>query len=188
VTFTQAVSSVLGQYASFGGRARRAEFWWWNLFTLLVGVVVAATEMSLGIGGERSGPVSTLLAVALLVPNVSVCVRRLHDTSRSAWWLFVALVPLAGPIVLLVFFLAPSTPGWNQHGPDPRLPAAAQAPAAGVEQGGGPLPGAALAPEAPSPGWTPPGWDLPSAAEPGAGRPTQDSGPDDVPGRDRPQG
>ncbi len=78
--------------------------------------------------------------------------------------------------MLLVFFLAPSTPGWNQHGPDPRLQAQSAAP------------GVVPATEIPSPGWTPPGWDLPSAAEPGAGRPAQDGGPDDAAGRDRPQG
>lgn len=166
MTITQAVSSVLGQYAGFRGRARRAEFWWWNLFTLLVGVAVAVAELALGIGDETGGPVSTLVAIALLVPNLTVCVRRLHDSSRSGWWLLVALVPLVGLVVLLVFFLAPSTPGENRHGPDPTQPAEA--------------------PEV-APGWTPPGWDLPSAAEPEAGRPAQDQGGHDD-GQERPPG
>ncbi len=200
VTFIQAVSSVLGQYDGFRGRARRSEFWWWNLFTLLVGLGVAATEVSMGIGGETSGPVSTLLAVVLLVPNLSVSARRLHDSSRSGWWLLIAFVPLVGLVVLLVFFLAPSTTGWNAHGPDPR--------SAGVgEQSGEPYgpPEPSGRPYGPAeqvhgstpasdggtagPAWTPPGWDLPSAAEPGAGRPVQDRGRHgDDPDPDRPQG
>lgn len=194
----QAVSSVLGQYAGFRGRARRSEFWWWNLFTLLVGLAVAATEVSLGIGGETSGPVSTLLALVLLLPNLSVSVRRLHDSSRSGWWLLIAFVPLAGLVVLLVFFLAPSTTGWNAHGPDPRRatvgeqsvePSGEQSVGQSVQPGVDP--GSRPAPEgdvtaAP---WTPPGWDLPSAAEPEAGRPVQDRGRHgDDPDPDRPQG
>ncbi len=94
-----------------------------------MGVAVAATEVSLGLGSESGGgPVSTLLAVVLLLPNVSVSVRRLHDVSRSGWWLLIALVPLAGLVVLLVFFLSRSTPGWNAHGPDPRVPLDEQGP------------------------------------------------------------
>ncbi|MGJ7442469.1 DUF805 domain-containing protein [Aquipuribacter sp. MA13-6] len=188
MTFTQAVSSVLGQYAGFRGRARRSEFWWWNLFTLLVGLTVAATEVALGIGGEASGPVSTLLALVLLLPNLSVSVRRLHDSSRSGWWLLIALVPVAGFVVLLLFFLAPSTAGGNAHGPDPRLltdlePSGELPRPDEVADGPTPAPVGGV----PGAAWTPPGWDLPDAAEPGAGRPVQDRGrPGDDPDPDRP--
>lgn len=189
MTLLQAVSSVLGQYAGFRGRARRAEFWWWNLFTLLVGVAVAVAEVSLGLdgvslglAGDTGGPLSTLLALALLLPNVTVTVRRLHDVSRSGWWLAIALVPFVGLVVLLVFFLTASTPGWNQHGPDPRLPADEQGlqPVAPPHEHIEPTadeqaPGAAAVTGATS-AWAPPGWDLPAAAEPGAGRPAQDRG------------
>ena len=65
-----------------------------------------------------------LYAVAVLLPGLAVGFRRLHDIGRSAWWLLIALVPLAGGIVLLVFACLPGTPGPNQYGPDPKEVAA----------------------------------------------------------------
>jgi len=47
-------------------------------------------------------------------------VRRLHDTGRSGWWLLIALVPIVGVIVLLVFMLLDSQPGDNGYGPNPK--------------------------------------------------------------------
>lgn len=181
MTFTQAVSSVLGQYAGFRGRARRSEFWWWNLFTLLVGVAVAAAELSLGMVGDNGGPVSTLLGLALLLPNVTVCVRRLHDISRSGWWLLIAVLPFVGLVVLFVFFVTPSTAGGNAHGPDPRQqdqhPSAVASDRPGPDDDAPPVAGqATTGGQESAAGWTPPGWDLPSAVEPGAGRPAQDRG------------
>lgn len=184
VTLPLAVGSVLGQYAGFRGRARRSEFWWWQLFALLVALAVAVPEVLLGLVEDGRGPVSTVLAVVLLLPNVSVCVRRLHDVSRSGWWLLLAPVPLVGFAVLLVFLLQPSTPGWNAHGPDPRRPPVEQE----SSQGSG-APSPVTAPQVAPSGWTPPGWDLPDAVEPGAGRPAQDQGGvEDDPHHGRPQG
>jgi len=58
------------------------------------------------------------VVLALLIPNLAVTVRRLHDTGHSGWWLLIALVPLAGAIVLLVFTLQGSEPP-NQWGNGP---------------------------------------------------------------------
>lgn len=40
MTFTQAISSVFKNYANFNGRARRSEFWFFELFTLIISAVV----------------------------------------------------------------------------------------------------------------------------------------------------
>ncbi len=52
--------------------------------------------------------------------NLSVTVRRLHDTDRSGWWWWIQLIPCVGFIVILVFMLLDSTPGDNRFGPNPR--------------------------------------------------------------------
>ena len=57
--------------------------------------------------------------LALLVPNLSVGARRLHDTGRSAWWLLLLLVPCAGVVVLIVLACLPSQPHANQYGVGP---------------------------------------------------------------------
>jgi uncharacterized membrane protein YhaH (DUF805 family) len=56
----------------------------------------------------------------MIIPSISVSVRRLHDTSRSGWWLLIGLIPLIGAIVLLVFVCLDSTPGTNTYGPNPK--------------------------------------------------------------------
>ena len=82
------------KYAVFSGRAARAEYWWFNLGTMIVSVPVTMLDRVLGDTGALSGAYN----IALLLPLVAVTTRRLHDTDRSAWWLFLIFVPffLAG--------------------------------------------------------------------------------------------
>ena len=83
----EAVKSVLTQYVGFSGRARRSEYWYWILATILVGIVVAIIELALGLSSEGSGPISGLLNLAVFLPGLAVSFRRLHDTGRSGWWI-----------------------------------------------------------------------------------------------------
>jgi uncharacterized membrane protein YhaH (DUF805 family) len=113
---------VLKKYAVFTGRAQRAEYWWFFLFNLLITVALIFFDMTLGTFSEDTGYglLSGLYTLGVLLPNIGVSIRRLHDTGRSGWWLLIGLVPLIGAIVLIVFFVMDSTPGDNQHGPNPK--------------------------------------------------------------------
>ncbi|MEG3613569.1 DUF805 domain-containing protein [Isoptericola haloaureus] len=132
--FGEAVKTVFGKYATFSGRARRSEFWWWALFTFLVSIVVSIIVSATGgysINTETMMPefgASYLLVVvvnlAFLLPSLAVTVRRLHDTDRSGFWWFIGLVPFVGPIVLLVFMVLEGSPGANRFGPSPKGAAA----------------------------------------------------------------
>ena len=102
---------VLKKYAVFSGRARRKEYWMFILFNIIIAFVL---EFAV------PGIVSTLYTVAVLIPGLAVSVRRLHDTDRSGWWFFIALVPLIGAIVLLVFLAQDSKLDENQYGPNPK--------------------------------------------------------------------
>lgn len=116
----EAVSTCLSKYATISGRARRSEFWWWVLAVWLVGIGVGIVEVLFGLGAPNGGgPLSALYALALILPNICVAGRRLHDTGRSAWWLLLVLVPLIGFIVLIVFYVQRGTAGENRFGPDP---------------------------------------------------------------------
>ncbi|WP_410814586.1 DUF805 domain-containing protein [Micromonospora sp. 067-2] len=119
-----AIKSVLSQYVGFRGRARRSEYWWFALFTVILSIVTGILDSALGtkIGSEPSstGVIGLIVSLALLLPTLAVSVRRLHDTDRSGWWLFIALVPLVGAIVLIVFFVKEGTRGSNRHGADPK--------------------------------------------------------------------
>jgi uncharacterized membrane protein YhaH (DUF805 family) len=109
-------------YAKFSGRARRAEYWYFTLFALLIAIGVMLVESFLGTFSEEAGigVVSGLYLLAITVPGLAVMVRRLHDTGRSGWWYFISLIPLIGGLVLLFFLAQDSEPGENDFGPNPK--------------------------------------------------------------------
>jgi uncharacterized membrane protein YhaH (DUF805 family) len=116
MTFTQAISAGFSNYINFSGRASRSAFWYWTLFAFLVGVVADIIDYGVGSG---SGVISELWGLATLLPNLAIGARRLHDTDRSGFWLFLILLPLIGLIVLIVWWCFKGTSGNNQYGPDP---------------------------------------------------------------------
>ena len=95
--FVQAIKSCLGQYATFSGRAKRSEFWWFFLFQVLV--MVAASMLGDVINGIAS--------LALLLPALAVGTRRLHDIGRTGWWQLLLLTGI-GFLVLLYWWVQPS--------------------------------------------------------------------------------
>ncbi len=113
---------ALKKYATFSGRSRRSEFWYFVLFYLIIFFVLAMVDGFTGSFNEDSGVglLSGLFTLGLLVPNLAVTVRRLHDTDRSGWWVLISFVPLVGQIVLIVFLAQNGQTGDNRFGPDPK--------------------------------------------------------------------
>ena len=107
---------VLKKYAVFSGRARRNEYWYFILFDAIISIVLGLIDYLVGLY-----ILSTVYALGVLLPSIGVSIRRLHDTGRSGWWLFIGLVPLAGPIILLIYMVSDSQEGTNQYGPSPKL-------------------------------------------------------------------
>ncbi|WP_433127132.1 DUF805 domain-containing protein [Micromonospora sp. CA-240977] len=123
MSFIAAIKSVFSQYVGFRGRARRSEYWWFALFSILVAIVAAILDSALGLTfGEASstGFIGLIVYLVFLLPTLAVAVRRLHDTDRSGWWVLIGLVPVVGGIVLLVFFLLDGTPDGNRFGASPK--------------------------------------------------------------------
>jgi uncharacterized membrane protein YhaH (DUF805 family) len=113
--------SVLRNYAVFTGRARRSEYWFFFLFNIIIAFVLGVLDgvMNLTIA-QSTGVLGLIYALAVFIPGLAVLVRRLHDTGKSGWWVFIALIPIIGAIVLLVFLVLDSTPGDNQYGVNPK--------------------------------------------------------------------
>lgn len=93
------------KYATFEGRARRAEYWWAYLMTFVLNLVLGWT---------------IIVPIATLVPTIAISVRRLHDLNKSGWYYLLMLVPIVGLIILLVWFCQEGTYGRNQYGDDPK--------------------------------------------------------------------
>jgi len=112
---------ALKKYAVFSGRSRRKEYWIFSLFNIIISIVLGFTEAALGMSGEMGmGIISIIYALFVFLPGLAVTVRRLHDTNRSGWWIFISLIPLIGAIVLLVFMVTDSNEGDNNFGSDPK--------------------------------------------------------------------
>lgn len=113
----------LKKYADFQGRARRAEYWMFVVFQILVYIAVAIVSMIVSGGDTNSAAASALMGLVtlgLLLPSIAVTVRRLHDTNRTGWWIFISLIPLIGGIWLFVLTVLDGTPATNRFGPDPK--------------------------------------------------------------------
>ncbi|MCI4670559.1 MAG: DUF805 domain-containing protein [Bacteroidia bacterium] len=110
------------KYADFSGRARRSEYWYFQLFSFLISLALTLMDTFLGFNESGFGILSGIFSLALLIPSLAVGVRRLHDTGRSGWFLLIGLIPLIGAIILLVFFFQDSDPGENAYGPNPKDP------------------------------------------------------------------
>ena len=139
----QAIKSCNDQYFGFSGRARRSEYWLFSLFGFLVpmGIVVvglilgAATQdpfLALGLIELLNG----LFALYMIIPGLAVACRRLHDTGKSGAYILIDLIPVIGPILVLIWMLQDSDPGENQYGPNPKTlaPVVASKPASALPQ------------------------------------------------------
>jgi uncharacterized membrane protein YhaH (DUF805 family) len=119
MSFADAVRTCLNKYVDFTGRARRSEYWWFVLFNVAVSIVASIIDAIIGTRSGNFGLIEGLAGLALLLPGLAVGARRLHDTSRSGWWLLIGLIPCIGTIVLIVFFVQDSH-GDNSYGPSPK--------------------------------------------------------------------
>lgn len=93
------------KYADFDGRARRAEYWWAYLMYFIMGCIPY---------------IGWLGVLAAIIPMIAVGVRRLHDLGKSGWNMLLGLIPIAGPIILIVWFCQEGQYGTNEYGEDPK--------------------------------------------------------------------
>ena len=106
------------KYAVFSGRSTRAEYWGFVLSTVVVAFVILFPIFILI--NDTSEIIFTIYALLLLLPSVTVTVRRLHDTNRSGWFVLLNLIPIIGGFILFIFTVLDSQPGENKYGPNPK--------------------------------------------------------------------
>ncbi|SHG59406.1 DUF805 domain-containing protein [Flavobacterium defluvii] len=118
---------VFENYANFKGRARRSEYWYFALANGIISFLLIIIGLILGaiFGDAVTGAVIgyilfALYSFATILPGLGVIVRRLHDVGKSGWFYFVAFIPFAGPIWILILLCTEGDRGSNQYGPDPK--------------------------------------------------------------------
>ena len=122
--------AVLKNYATFTGRARRSEYWYFVLFNIIFIIVAMFLDNIFGttfkldtINGAVSTPYGYFYiayVLAVLIPGLAVSVRRLHDVGKSGWFYFIILIPIVGAIWLLVLACTDSIFGANKYGLNPK--------------------------------------------------------------------
>jgi len=111
--FVTAVKTCLTKYATFAGRARRSEYWYFTLFNTIVSIALDVAGLD---------QIGLFYALVTFLPSLAASVRRLHDTDRSGWWLLLMFIPIIGWILLIVWFASRGTAGTNRFGDDPLEP------------------------------------------------------------------
>lgn len=119
---------VKNNYANFNGRATRSQYWYFVLFYLLISIVLSLIDLyainpALGMTPEEAasgGILSVVFALAMLLPQIGLGIRRLHDTGKSGWWYLIIVIPLIGALILLYFFITDSQAGDNEYGANPK--------------------------------------------------------------------
>jgi uncharacterized membrane protein YhaH (DUF805 family) len=118
MTYEYFINAITQHYADFNGRARRSEYWYFVLFNFISIIVVV------GISAAVLGKIGSLLIIiyylGIIIPNIAVLVRRLHDVGKSGWFYFVAFIPLVGAIWLLIILCTDSDYGPNEYGLNPK--------------------------------------------------------------------
>lgn len=113
-------SICLSKFADFSGRARRREYWTFALVNCLIAMLLLTLGLTFGEDSPASNIMVTIFYLIMLVPNLSVSVRRLHDIGKSGWYMFLSLIPLIGGLILLIWSLMDSEPGENLYGENPK--------------------------------------------------------------------
>jgi uncharacterized membrane protein YhaH (DUF805 family) len=122
MNFVDSVKCALKNYRTFRGRASRSEFWYFLLFDFSVlFILVFINKFIYGESNEFNllKFLISIIFIALILPSITVTVRRLHDINKSGLWIFLQIIPLIGPLIIYVLCALPSTNGTNKYGNKP---------------------------------------------------------------------
>ena len=119
MSFTESIGSCLRKYVDGNGRASRSEFWYFQLFLIVIGTIAGWVDSAVfGTGLGDTGMVSTVIMLGTLLPFICATVRRLHDVNKSGWWILIMFTCI-GIIPLIIWWATKGTSGSNEHGDDP---------------------------------------------------------------------
>jgi uncharacterized membrane protein YhaH (DUF805 family) len=95
---------ALKNYANFNGRATRSEFWYFVLVNFIISLILTIIDNAI----FNTSVLSLIYSLGVLLPSLAIGARRLHDINKSGWWQLIALIPIVGPIILIIWWATPS--------------------------------------------------------------------------------
>ena len=107
------ITVLKDNYTNFKGRSGRKELWMFVLFASIFAFALGFIDSMLGIAPVG---LSALFQIAVFVPSIAICARRLHDIGKSGRWQLLSFIPVLGWILLIIFFCTGSDTGNNQFG------------------------------------------------------------------------
>ncbi|WP_151717613.1 DUF805 domain-containing protein [Gemmobacter serpentinus] len=153
MNMVESVRTVFARSLQLSGRASRSEFWWFTLFSILAAILAGLVEYGIGLDwwiemGSHplsyiaTGPLTLICVLALLIPSITVTVRRLHDRNVTGWVAiilllqylpmsdvttaqslgFIGIAAMALNLILLIYLIGRGSEGPNRYGPDPLAP------------------------------------------------------------------
>ncbi|MCL4546647.1 MAG: DUF805 domain-containing protein [Deltaproteobacteria bacterium] len=110
-------ADVFKKYAVFNGRSRRAEYWYFALFSTIISILLEIISFFV----LKNLIIVYLYDLAVLIPGLAVSIRRVHDIGKSGWFILINLIPIVGFIIWIVYMATDSQPGENKYGQNPKI-------------------------------------------------------------------
>ena len=128
VGFGQAIKMGFKNYATFNGRSRRSEFWFFHLLHFFVSfgislirvlVTIIVQDDNNSIANIFNGLIG-IYNLVVLIPNIALAVRRFHDIGKSGYYVLLGLIPIVGTIIVMYYSCIDSEVNSNEYGPSPK--------------------------------------------------------------------
>ena len=122
INFFKVIKKDICNIFDYKTRSQRKEYFFWYLISVIasviIGIIVGFIMEFVSVLGEI---ILSLFLILVFAVSLPLGIRRLHDIGKSSWFILLGLIPIAGPIVLLVFFCRDSVKESNQWGESPKF-------------------------------------------------------------------
>jgi uncharacterized membrane protein YhaH (DUF805 family) len=112
MNFTQSIQTCYKKFFDFSGRSSKSEYWWFQLFNIILYVLSSLFQGDLSI-------LLSIIIIANLIPIYAAAVRRIHDSNKSGWWVLISAIPIIG-LYVFVLLIQDGSKGKNSFGPKPK--------------------------------------------------------------------
>ena len=119
LNFFESIGTCLKKYFVLKGRASRSEFWFFQLLLTVISIPIFIFENATDDTIIIIAGILGIIILLLLIPTITVTVRRFHDINKSGWFVLLEIIPFFGWLIVLVMLIEKGTEGKNRFGDYP---------------------------------------------------------------------